>query len=119
MASAQAKSTAPGPDGDWVSQVRDEIGRPDLEGYDNGVAGKRVTIVDTQVRYTNGMLGSDDEVVVREWEWWEKEPVRLVAIPQEDGTTSLQKLDDEQPDAEAFTRRPPDWGKHLEISCSS
>lgn len=26
---------------------------------------------------------------------------------------------DEQPDAEAFTRRPPDWGRHLEISCSS
>jgi len=26
---------------------------------------------------------------------------------------------EEQPGAEAFTRRPPDWGKHLEISCSS
>lgn len=81
---------------DDFEDFRDEIGRPDLEGYDNGVAGKRVTIVDPRVRYTNGMLGSDDEVVVREWEWWEKEPVRLVAIPQEDGTTSLQKLDDEQ-----------------------
>ncbi|KAF1052797.1 MAG: hypothetical protein GAK43_01731 [Stenotrophomonas maltophilia] len=26
---------------------------------------------------------------------------------------------EEQPGAEAFTRRPPDWGRHLEISCSS
>ena len=26
---------------------------------------------------------------------------------------------EEQPDAEVFTRRPPDWGRHLEISCSS
>lgn len=26
---------------------------------------------------------------------------------------------DEQPGMEAFTRRPPDWGRHLEISCSS
>ncbi len=31
----------------------------------------------------------------------------------------LSKPFEEQPDAEAFTRRPPDWGKHLEISCSS
>lgn len=31
----------------------------------------------------------------------------------------LSRPFEEQPDAEAFTRRPPDWGKHLEISCSS
>ncbi|WP_370600180.1 protein adenylyltransferase SelO [Pseudomonas nitroreducens] len=31
----------------------------------------------------------------------------------------LSKPFEEQPGAEAFTRRPPDWGKHLEISCSS
>lgn len=31
----------------------------------------------------------------------------------------LSKPFEEQPDAEHFTRRPPDWGKHLEISCSS
>ncbi|WP_243432576.1 hypothetical protein, partial [Pseudomonas sp. 32_A] len=31
----------------------------------------------------------------------------------------LSRPFEEQPGAEAFTRRPPDWGKHLEISCSS
>lgn len=31
----------------------------------------------------------------------------------------LSRPFEEQPDAEAFTRRPPDWGRHLEISCSS
>ncbi|WP_447754011.1 protein adenylyltransferase SelO [Pseudomonas nicosulfuronedens] len=31
----------------------------------------------------------------------------------------LSKPFEEQPGAEAFTRRPPDWGRHLEISCSS
>lgn len=31
----------------------------------------------------------------------------------------LSRPFEEQPGAEAFTRRPPDWGRHLEISCSS
>ena len=31
----------------------------------------------------------------------------------------LSKPFEEQPDAEHFTRRPPDWGRRLEISCSS
>lgn len=31
----------------------------------------------------------------------------------------LSRPFDEQPGMEAFTRRPPDWGRHLEISCSS
>ena len=31
----------------------------------------------------------------------------------------LSKPFDEQPGMEHFTRRPPDWGRHLEISCSS
>lgn len=31
----------------------------------------------------------------------------------------LSRPFEEQPDADAFTRRPPDWGRHLEISCSS
>lgn len=32
---------------------------------------------------------------------------------------TLSKPFEEQPGREAFTRRPPDWGRHLEISCSS
>lgn len=31
----------------------------------------------------------------------------------------LSRPFEEQAGAEAFTRRPPDWGRHLEISCSS
>ncbi|CAE6948367.1 Protein adenylyltransferase SelO [Pseudomonas marincola] len=31
----------------------------------------------------------------------------------------LSKPFDEQPDKERYAQRPPDWGKHLEISCSS
>ena len=31
----------------------------------------------------------------------------------------LSKPFEEQPGVEHLTRRPPDWGRHLEISCSS
>ncbi|MHA5868096.1 hypothetical protein ACVSMD_37135, partial [Pseudomonas aeruginosa] len=31
----------------------------------------------------------------------------------------LSRPFEEQPGMERFTRRPPDWGRHLEISCSS
>ncbi|MGV8377882.1 hypothetical protein ACV341_33920, partial [Pseudomonas aeruginosa] len=31
----------------------------------------------------------------------------------------LSRPFEEQPGMGRFTRRPPDWGRHLEISCSS
>ena len=31
----------------------------------------------------------------------------------------LSKPFDQQPGMEAYAERPPEWGKHLEISCSS
>ena len=31
----------------------------------------------------------------------------------------LSKPFEEQPGMEAYAERPPEWGKHLEISCSS
>jgi uncharacterized protein YdiU (UPF0061 family) len=31
----------------------------------------------------------------------------------------LTKPFEEQPGMEQYAQRPPDWGKHLEISCSS
>jgi len=31
----------------------------------------------------------------------------------------LSKPFEEQPGMEQYAQRPPDWGKHLEISCSS
>jgi uncharacterized protein YdiU (UPF0061 family) len=31
----------------------------------------------------------------------------------------LSRPFDEQPGQERYAKRPPEWGKHLEISCSS
>jgi len=31
----------------------------------------------------------------------------------------LERPYDEQPESEAYAASPPDWGKHLNISCSS
>lgn len=81
---------------DEFDDFREAIGKPDLEGGDVGLAGKRTTIVDPTVRYTHGLLGSDDEVTVCEWQWWDKEPINMVAIPSPDGSKQLVKLDDEQ-----------------------
>lgn len=39
--------------------------------------------------------------------------------PLEELLSVLKHPFDEQPDAEAFAAPPPDWGKHLNISCSS
>ena len=83
---------------DAFEDFREEIGRPDAEGDDAGLGpGKRLTVVDPRVRYTNGMLGTgeEDEVIVCEWQWWKREPVHLVGIPQQDGTTKITPLDDE------------------------
>lgn len=84
---------------DEFEEFRDSIGRPDIEadGDDLGV-GKRATIVDPRQRYRNGMLGNggDEEIVtVCEWQWWERTPVHLAALPDPDnpGVTKLVQLD--------------------------
>jgi hypothetical protein len=63
-----------------------DIGKPDAtpDGRAGTDDGKRLTIVNPQQRYTHGMLGSSagaDEVVVCEWQWFEKEPVFLAPLP--------------------------------------
>jgi hypothetical protein len=63
-----------------------EIDQPDLDPseVDGGDAdGKRVTIVNPRQRYTHGMLGTseDPEVIVAEWQWWEREPVQVAPMP--------------------------------------
>jgi hypothetical protein len=63
-----------------------ELGKPDAEadGYSGVDDGKRLTVVNPQQRYKNGMLGTSagtDEVVVAEWQWWEKKPVFLAPLP--------------------------------------
>jgi hypothetical protein len=68
---------------DWM----EELGQPEVtaEGMNAADdAGKRLTIVNPQLRYTSGMLGQAagvDEVVVCEWQWWDREPVYLAPLP--------------------------------------
>jgi hypothetical protein len=83
---------------DAFDDFKTEIGRPDIEGEGGDVGDiRRPTIVDPAQRYTHGMLavGEDDQVIVCEWQWWEREPIHLTAIPQPDGTTKLEKLSPE------------------------
>lgn len=81
----------------------DSIGRPDLEGTGSGQGlgdFKRLTVVNPRQRYTNGMLGTgeDDEVIVCEWQWWEKEPVYITPLPDPENAqvTKLATLTEEQ-----------------------
>lgn len=87
---------------DEFNDFREEIGRPDLqEGeLDGGLdAGKRRTVVNPRQRYTNGLLGegAGETVVVNEWQWWEREPSYLCAVPKQDDPSQveLKKLDQE------------------------
>lgn len=87
---------------DAFEDFKREIGAPEAEANGEGLGpGKRVTVVDPKRRYKNGMLGTgnEDEVVVEEWQWWEKQPVFLTALPGENGVTDLKPLDAEQHDA--------------------
>jgi hypothetical protein len=85
---------------DAFEDFKEEIGRPDLEGDGQALGDmKRPTIVDPLQRYTHGMLGNGadtEEVIVCEWQWWEREPVHLTGIPQEDGTTQIVPLTPEE-----------------------
>lgn len=84
---------------DEFDELKEEIGKPDADGDDAGLSvGKRLTVVNPRQRYTNGMLGngqaSEDEVIVHEWQWWEKEDVHLTAMPdpQNPGVTKITPL---------------------------
>jgi hypothetical protein len=85
---------------DAFEDFKREVGRPDATADGGGLGpGKRATIVDPRQRYKNGMLGtgSEDDVIVCEWQWWEREPVHLTAMPNPDtGETEVMPLTAEQ-----------------------
>lgn len=90
----------------------ESIGRPDVspDGFTGLEADKRLTVVNPQLRYKNGMLGGSqgtDEVVVCEWQWWEKAPRVLAPMPHptQPGVIQLQKLTPEQ-HAQALQIKP-------------
>jgi hypothetical protein len=89
-----------------------ELGRPDAEPTGNlgGDHGKRLTVVNPQQRYTHGMIGTSagaDEVVVCEWQWWEKRPVFLAPLPspEDANVVKVGKLSPED-FAEALQAQP-------------
>lgn len=86
---------------DEFEEFKREIRRPDADADGTALGvGKRLTVVDPRQRYKNGMLGTGeaDQVFVIEWQWWERVPATLTALPDpnNEGVTKLQMLDDEQ-----------------------
>lgn len=87
---------------DEFDDFREELERPDLEVEGQALGDlKRITVVDPRQRYTHGMLGdppSSDEVILKEWQWWEREPLFIVPLPhpQDASVTHLAKLTAEQ-----------------------
>lgn len=86
---------------DEFDEFKREIKRPGAEPDGQALSeGKRLTVVDPRQRYKNGMLGtgSSDEIFVTEWQWWEKVPATLTALPdpEQPGVTKLVMLDDAQ-----------------------
>jgi hypothetical protein len=84
---------------DEFEDFKAEIGRADLEGVDGGIGnGKRLTVVNPRQRYTHGMLGEggdqDPDVVVCEWQWWEREAVHVAPMPHptQPGVTKLTPM---------------------------
>lgn len=97
---------------DEFDEYAEEIGASGAspDGYTGRDSGKRLTIVNPQTRYTSGMLGTSlgtDEVVVCEWQWFEKRPVFLAPLPspQDGNVIKVGKL---SPDdfAEALKTQP-------------
>ena len=87
---------------DEFEDFKNEIDRPDLEEGDvDGLeaSGKRLTVVNPRQRYTHGMLGAgeDPEVVVCEWQWWERKAVNVAPMPHptDPTVTKLTPLSDE------------------------
>jgi hypothetical protein len=71
---------------DEFDDFKEEIGQPDLDiGEMDGsdATGKRLTVVNPRQRYTHGMLGTseDPEVIVSEWQWWERQEVHVAPMP--------------------------------------
>lgn len=86
---------------DEFEEFRREIGKPDADADGMVLSiGKRVTVVDPRRRYKNGTLGTgaEDNVIVQEWQWWEKLPVTLAAMPDPDqpGVIKIVELDDDR-----------------------
>lgn len=75
-----------------------EIGRTDLDDGEldgGGIGdGKRLTVVDPRQRYTNGTLGQNtgETVVVCEWQWWDRQPVHLAALPADPANPTVTKI---------------------------
>lgn len=69
---------------DAAYEWAEEMGWPlDAFEKDGGLNPKKPVIVDPRVRYTGENETYDqDEVVINEWQWWEREHVRLVAHPE-------------------------------------
>ena len=85
---------------DAFDDFRESIGKPDADPNGETLgAGKRMTVVDPRQRYRNGTLGTgtEDEVIVCEWQWWEREPIHLVAMPhpENEGETKIAALDED------------------------
>jgi hypothetical protein len=88
---------------DEFEDFKEEINRPDLDEGDldglEGAAGKRLTVVNPRQRYTHGLLGTGDdpEVVVCEWQWWDREPVNVAPMPHptDPTVTKLTPLSDD------------------------
>lgn len=68
---------------DAAYEWAEEMGWPtDAFEKDGGLNPKKPVIVDPRVRYTGENETYDqDEVVINEWQWWEREHVRLVSHP--------------------------------------
>lgn len=85
---------------DAFDDLKADINKPDATA-DGGTLGpgKRATIVDPRQRYKNGMLGTgiEDEVIVEEWQWWERQRVHLAAMPDPENpsVTKITQLDAE------------------------
>lgn len=73
---------------------------PDATPTGSDTTGKRTTIVDPRLRYTNGMLGDDGqtpgEVTVCEWQWYEVEKYILGAVPTENGEREVREIPHEE-----------------------
>jgi hypothetical protein len=86
---------------DEFDDFKEEINRPDLEPDDvdgSDATGKRLTVVNPRQRYTHGLLGTneDPEIIVSEWQWWQREAVNVAPMPHptDPTVTKLTPLSD-------------------------
>lgn len=100
---------------DEYEDFKAEIGREDFDAEGLEAVGKRVTIVNPQVRYTNGVLGGDpntDSVVVCEWQWWDREAQFLAGMTNpQSGVVEITPLDQESLDQALAADPSLKWSK--------